>query len=365
MNRVRRRTQTGSRRVTLQTIADAMSVSRATVSNAYNHPERLNPELRKLIMAKAKEFGYGGPDPAARHFRLRHTGTVGLLYTEPLSYAFADPAVVVFIREVARACESAGVGLLLLPSPPHADAARTMRGAVVDALCVWSIPEYHPALEALQARELPTVLVDEPRLDDVAFVGIDDHAGGRMIGSHLAGLGHRRIAVLTPRLLPDDYTGWVDPDRLGKIVYTVFRDRLDGLRATLAEAGVAWAGVAIQERRNTPADGAAGTVELLALGPRAPTAIVALSDQLALGALRGIRGAGLRVPEDVSVTGFDDIAEASAAVPALTTVRQPLAEKGRLVGSLLLDLARGAEARQEVFDVELIIRASTAAPPQR
>src|SRR5690349_22317690 len=126
-------------RATLQTIADVLGVSRSTVSNAYNRPDQLAPELRERILAVAADLGHAGPDPAARRLRTGHAGAIGLLFTEALSYAFTDPAAVVFLEGLAREAEASGTALLLVPSPPGADAAQAVRDAVVDGLCIYSM----------------------------------------------------------------------------------------------------------------------------------------------------------------------------------------------------------------------------------
>ncbi len=119
-----------ARRATLQTIADAVGVSRSTVSNAYNRPDQLNPALRERILAVARELGYPGPDPAARRLRTGQAGAVGLLFTEALAYAFTDPAAVAFLEGLAHRAEAAGTALLLVPSPPGADPSEAVRAAV-------------------------------------------------------------------------------------------------------------------------------------------------------------------------------------------------------------------------------------------
>lgn len=349
-------------RVTLQTIADMLGVSRATVSNAYNRPDRLTPELRERILATARRLDYPGPDPAARRLRLGRAGVVGLLFTEPLSYAFSDPVAVRFVGAVARECETADAGLLLLPSPPRADIARTIRQAVVDAMCIYSMPEDHEAVAAVQQRRLPTVFVDQPRIPGTAFVGVDDRRGGRLVGEHVAGLGHRNLGVLTPRLLPDDYTGPVGEGRIAATTYRIFSERLGGIHEALRRHGIPEHSVDTQERGNTPDAGEAGTHALLDRAPR-PTAVLALTDQLALGALRAARARGLSVPGDLTVTGFDDIPEVATAEPPLTTVRQPLAEKGTVAGRLLLGLEGGEGARERILDLELVTRASSGRRP--
>src|SRR4051812_42225394 len=210
---------------TLQTIADSVGVSRATVSNAYNHPERLGDELRERVLATARELGYPGPHPAARRLRQQRAGAVGLLLTEALSYAFSDAAAVAFLQGLAGRCEEREAPLLLLPLAASGEAASVaVREAVVDALCVYSISDGHPAMGAALERQLPLVVVDEPRTEGAAYVGIDDRRGTRELGRRLVELGHREVAILVPTLMPDGREGLVDGERLAKASYHVDRE---------------------------------------------------------------------------------------------------------------------------------------------
>jgi DNA-binding LacI/PurR family transcriptional regulator len=316
------------KRVTLMTIAEAAGVSRTTVSNAYNRPDQLAPELRDRILGKARELGYSGPDPAARRLRSGRRDAVGLLVSDGLSGAFTDPASVMLLQGIAHATEDAGVALMLIPERGG------VRDAVVDAFCLYSLPAEHPSVAAARERGVPLVVVDEPRIDGHAFVGIEDRRGARLAIEHLLALGHRRFALLaTP---------------------AVHRERLRGYREALEAAGIEWGSVPRFELpANLPEDGHEGARLALAAAPR-PTALVATTDQLALGALEAASEAGLRVPDDLSVVGFDDIP--AAAWARLTTVRQPLFEKGEVAGRLLSD---GSAAREVILPVQLVVRRST------
>jgi DNA-binding LacI/PurR family transcriptional regulator len=310
-----------SDRPTLQTIADAVGVSRTTVSNAYNRPDQLAAALRDRILATAGELGYSGPDPAARRLRSGRRDAVGLLITNGLPHAFTDPAAGLLLQGIARTIEDAGLALLLVPDRGG------VQDAVVQSLCICALPEGHPNVAAAVARRLPLVVVDEPRLADHAYVGIDNRRGARAAAEHLLALGHRRFALLCGST-------------------TTQRERLTGFRDALEAADADW---------EAPGDiGAA-----LSADDR-PTAVLAGDDPRALAALEAARDAGLVVPHDLSIVGFDDIPGAAWSVPALTTVRQPLLRKGEIAGRLLTTAA--VAAREVVLPVELVIRGSTARP---
>ena len=300
--------------MTLKTIAETVGVSRTTVSNAYNRPDQLAPELRDRILGTARRLGYAGPDPAARRLRSGRRDAVGLLLADGLASAFDDPAAVILIQGVARATEAAGLAILVLPG-------NGVQDAVVDSFCLLSLAADHPGAIAAQARGVPLVVVDEPRLPGHAYVGIDDRLGGRLAAEHLLELGHRRFAIAPA-------AGAAAAQRLG------------GYRDALEAAGVDWGGVP----RAVAFD-----------GPERPTAVLAASDRLALAVVEAAREAGVRVPEDLSVVGFDDIP--AAARSHLTTVRQPLSEKGEAAGRLLTE---GAADREVILPVELVVRGSTA-----
>jgi DNA-binding LacI/PurR family transcriptional regulator len=312
-----------SRPPTLQTIADAVGVSRTTVSNAYNRPDQLAPALRERILATARQLGYSGPDPAARRLRSGRRDAVGLLLTDGLSHAFTDPAAGLLLQGIARTIESAGLALLLVPG--HGG----VQDAVVQSLCIYALPERHPSVVAALERRLPLVAVDEPRLADHAYVGIEDRRGARQAAEHLLALGHRRFALLCGTSATQ-------------------RERLAGYRDAVEAIGALW---------SAPEP---GELARALVADDRPTALLVGSDQLALHALEAARDAGLVVPHDLSIVGFDDIPAAAWSVPALTTVRQPLLRKGEIAGRMLTTVATAA--REVVLPVELVVRGSTARP---
>ncbi|GGS70937.1 LacI family DNA-binding transcriptional regulator [Nonomuraea spiralis] len=346
-------------RVTLQTIADRLGVSRATVSYAFSRPDQLSDGLRRRILEVADELGYAGPNPTARSLRLGRAGALGLLFSETLAYAFADPYAIGFFQGLATAAEEAGVGLLILPLPHGDRRSDTVRDAVVDAFCLVSLPDGHPALAEVLARKLPVVVVDEPYVPGHPFVGIDEPAAGAAAAAHVLGLGHRRVAVAMVGLHDDGHTGWADRDRQEDAVFEAMRARRGGYQTACEQAGLDWDDVPFYEvARNSREAGRKAGHALLRREPR-PTAILTNTDVLALGILDAAADLGIDVPGELSVVGFSDSAAEEAG---LTTIRQAKQEIGEAAGRLLLS---GAAARPErrLFPHELIVRASTAPPP--
>ena len=351
-------------RTTLQTIADRLGVSRTTVSNAYGRPDQLNPALRQKILALAKELGYAGPDAAARSLRLGHSGALGLIFTESLTYAVTDPAALLFLRGIAETCEPTGTALLLVPAPADPEAgALAVQNAVVDGFFVYSVAEDDERLEAVLARRVPTVLIDQPRREGTAYVGIDDRVGARLIAEHLIRLGHRRFGIVSFPLREDGYHGPAGPERQAGATFPISAARLAGFADALRDAGLVWEEIPVQETAvNTAEAGEAAAAQLLDRELR-PTAILAFSDLLATGVLRAAVTRGLAVPEALSVTGFDDIPASASTSPPLTTVRQPLLEKGRVAGRLMREGWSGTTPPVVLLPTELVVRASTGPAP--
>ncbi|GAA5514228.1 HTH-type transcriptional regulator IpsA [Deinococcus carri] len=339
-----------ARRVTLRDVAARLGVSAATVSNAYNRPDQLSPELRERVLGAARELGYGGPDPLARSLRRGRTGVIGVVYDAPLAYAFADPAAALFLGSVTQALQQAGLNLLLLASPEGGQPVRT---ASVDGFIVYCAAEGHELLRAVLERGLPTVLVDQTPQPHAAQVGIDDAGGASAAARHLWELGHRQIGVLCLELGPERHAGPVTPRREAALAYRTTAERLRGYREGAAGATLHL----VETAQNTPEDGEAAALDLLRRHPDI-TALLCMSDVLAHGALRAARHLGLRVPADLSLIGFDDLP--SSAALNLSTVWQPTADKGRHVGEAVLALLSGERPPDVTLPTRLVVRGTTA-----
>jgi DNA-binding LacI/PurR family transcriptional regulator len=346
--------QVRSRRVRLRDVAAHAGVSVGSASQAFGRPELVSEEVRKRVLAAAEELGYAGPDPAARRLRMGRAGALGLIFTERLGYTFTDPAAPVFLGGVAREMEKAHTGLLLIPDSRFRDkAAGMVREAAVDGFIVYSAPQNDPRVEAALARRVPVVTVDQPRAAATPFVGIDDRGAARSAAEHLRALGHERVAVLS-------FITALDAE--GKLVLDLSVERLAGYREGL---GSAWDERAVRTcRPNASEPARVATLELLD-GPDRPTAILAMSDVLALGALQAASEAGLRVPDELSIAGFDDSPAAAMASPPLTTIAQPHEEKGRLAAEWLVEAVEDRAGprwrnRRAILPTELVVRGSTA-----
>jgi len=351
-----KRSRRKRRSVTVSTVAKAAGVSRAAVSFAYNAPEQISADTRSRILQVAETLGYS-PDPIARLLNTRHTDAVGLLMVEPIEAAFADPFTTAFVRGMGRMCDQHGLALTLLP-PRLGSSVRTIQTAIVDGIITLGLTPESPFLSALKRRHLPLVVVDGAPSTTWHSVLVDDEGGAYAAAAHLAALGHRHVAIIAFDSPPED------PHRYSRDVTYVTAQRLAGYHRGLAIAGERTEIEQIESHSDI-ASGQAAMSQLLERAGTTPTAVLAMSDAIALGAMRACDQHGLRVPNDISIIGFDNIPEAALATPPLTTVSQPIAEKATRAMRLMLQLMESPDPlpfEQIMLPTTLIIRESTAPP---
>jgi DNA-binding LacI/PurR family transcriptional regulator len=340
-------------RPTLETVARAAGVSPMTVSNAYNRPDQISEQTRARVLEIARELGYPGPDPAGRSLRRRRADTIGVLLTEQLPYAFADPGMVAFLHGLATGLADAGQALLLLPTEGNAEFAH-VRNALVDGFVVTSLAPGHPAVADVVGRRLPVVSWGQPRISGVPRISVDNALAVAKAARHLLELGHTKFGIVTI----GDPAGRSAGDVPG--VELAMRSRVSGFLKALAAGGIDPASVdVVGASRNARPDGFEAARTLLA-GRLRPTAVFGVTDVLALGVLDAAASAGISVPGALSVVGFDDVAAAATSVPPLTTVSQSLFDQGRLAAKVVLDQVAGREVKIPPIRTELVIRGSTA-----
>jgi DNA-binding LacI/PurR family transcriptional regulator len=344
----------------LADVAKAAGVSQGTASNVFSRPELVRPEVRERVLAAAAAIGYGGPDPRGRLLRAGKVNAIGVASVEPLSNFFEDPYSRELMRGITEAADAAGAGVSLISTLNEERLAWNIESALVDGFILMCIEGGEKLVELTRARQLPFVAIDLGRPDaSIATIGVDDEGGARLAAQHLLDQGHRRFAVLSLEYA-DNQFGWGHPDQVGEASFHTVRNRIGGYLATLAEAGIDASAVPVWSARSSFADLVPGLEQIFA-GPERPTALLVMSDRLALYALDWLRQRGLRVPEDVSVIGFDGVPEGASSNPPLTTVRQPIYEIGRRAVAAILEPASLAP-RQQLLPVELVVRASTAPP---
>ncbi|MES0030613.1 LacI family DNA-binding transcriptional regulator [Mesorhizobium sp. M0040] len=350
----------GRRPIRLADIAKAAGVSHGTASNVFSRPEIVREEVRERVKAAAEALGYAGPDPKGRLLRAGKVNAIGVATTEPLSYFFDDPFARVMMAGISEACDATGAGIALVSAGNEEKLAWNIQSALVDGFILFCIEGGPRLVELTRERKLPFVALELGSQDaTVSAIGVDNVAGGRLAARHLAELGHRRFAVLS-LAFADDSTGLVSPEQVRTAVYTGTRDRLLGYLEELSRFGVDTAKVPVYETENDEASTRAG-LETLFASAEPPTAILAMSDRVAMEALEWLSARGIAVPRDVSVVGFDGVPEAAICEPPLTTIAQPIAEIGRRAARRILDF--DGTVRRETLGVELVVRASSGPPP--
>lgn len=332
-------------KVTITEIAREAGVSVPTVSRVVNGRSDVAPGTRARVEDLLHRHGYRRRPAATSRAR---AALLDLVFND-----LDSPWAVEIIRGVEEVAHAAGIGTVVSAIHNRSGDARqwmtNLRARASDGVVlVTSVLE--PVLhEELRRLGVPLVVIDpagSPALD-VPTVGATNWAGGMAATEHLLRLGHRRIGFVAgpPRLLCS-------------------RARLDGYRAALDRAGIAVDASLIVPGDFYQESGFTGCNALLDLA-EPPTALFAASDQMAMGAVEALRRRGLRVPEDMSVVGFDDLPEVRWSAPPLTTVRQPLAEMGKLAVRTILKLTRGEELDSPRVELatELVVRSSTAPVP--
>jgi len=346
---------------TIADVAARAGVSTATVSRVLAGLGGARADTRERVLAAARELGYR-PSGVARSLKLRTTRTLGLIVTD-----IENPFFPELVRAVEDAAREGGYAILLCNAADDPDREMAYLNLLVDrrvdgvVVAASSLGVRHG--EWLAAAPLPIVLVNcAPAGTGLPSIASDNRSGGRLAAEHLLGLGHRRLGVLTAPARNVD-----GPDRLEGV--------RDAVRAALGGIAAEPIPVTIGEARVS--GGERAMCDLLATAPDA-TAVVAYNDLMAIGAIRAIRAAGRRVPEDVSVIGFDDVDLAAYVDPPLTTIAQATAEMGRWAVARLADAlaARGdgnghapesprvSAADRLLLPVALVVRGSTAPPPR-
>jgi DNA-binding LacI/PurR family transcriptional regulator len=338
-------------KVTLQSRADKVGVSRMTVSNAFSRPDQLSTRMRERILEAADELGYVGPDPAARALARGRVGSVGLLLNGALSEAFEDQVSAEFVGSVADELARRGLALTVL-TPPRDDTYVPARDVAIDGALVYTCEPGSAGVEWLDRRTLPVVAVDQDLGADVPGVRVDDRNGGRQGAQHLLDLGHRRIAIMA--------LGSAEARAGDASESYPSRERLAGWRETLDEAGVEPVVVLAPFQ---PTDAALDVAREL-LENHDVTAVLCFSDVFARAVVQAAEELGRKVPDDLSVVGYDDSPLSATSHPALTTVRQDITAKGRLAAGMLVDVIDGKPAKSQLLPVTLVVRDSTGPAPQ-
>ncbi len=334
--------------LTIEQIASLAHVSRSTVSRVLNDHPSVKPAVRERVRRVMEAHGYV-PRAAARSLASRRTRVLSVVIPRNAASVFGGYFFPPVIQGVVETCAARGylMTLSIVASESEQRAYEHMlRGRHCDGVIVVSTSADDTLLPRIAAAQLPLVLIGRhPTMDDVAWVDAENRLGGQLATSHLIRLGHRRIATIT-----------------GPLTTAAALDRRDGYIQALRDAGLPIQLELIVEGDFTQLSGELAMARLLDLSER-PTAVFIAADSMAIGALKVLHTAGLRVPDDIALVGFDDQPLATMASPALTTIHQPIRELGITAAGFLLDCLEGypCATPHRLLPVELVIRQTCGA----
>ncbi|MGC5224294.1 LacI family DNA-binding transcriptional regulator [Micromonospora sp. DT81.3] len=332
-----------TKRTGIRDVAREAGVSISTVSKALNRPDGVNPQLVARVRLAADELGYV-PLEAARQLRVRRSGLLGMTVIN-----IANPFFAELMAGAEDAVAVAGLRVLVGNSDDDVtkerDHLELFERVQVEGALVTPFGDTGPWIDRLRARGIPVVLVDT--MDDsgaLPSVSLDDIAGGRMAAGHLIDIGRRRLAFLGAR------------EEVRQV-----RERLQGAREAVAQHPEVTLDVTWCERTTARVGQQLGARIAALDAAERPDGIITTNDHMGCGVVHGLVSAGVRVPEDIAVIGYDDIEFASIAAVPLSSIRQPAREMGKRAGELLLRHIAGDldGVTQVVFQPELVIRAST------
>ena len=328
---------------TLESVAAVAGVSRATAGRVLSGSTTVGESARDAVLAAADELGYV-TNRAARALMTRRSGSVAFVVAEPEERFFADPHFALVLRGAHAAVAEHDVQLVF--SIVHGDAERERferfaRAGHLDGVILVSLHGDHPLPHTLAEAGIPVVLLGRPMaaITGVSYVDADNVHGGRLAAGRLADAGRTRLATIS-----------------GPRDMTVALDREEGFRAELATRGL---GPGVAAEGDFSVEGGRRAMAALLATPGGIDGVFAASDLMALGAFQAIADAGLRVPDDIAVVGFDDMPLAATVRPGLTTVRQPAVAMGaQLATGLLRAIEDGAPADTVLVPTELVPRDS-------
>lgn len=322
------------RRPTIADVAREAGVATSTASVVFSGKAKVAPATRERVLAAAAELGYAGPDPRAASLRRGRSGIVAVVLEGHLRAAFLDPVTTAMMDGLTDGLADLSAGILLMRDEPGEGTA--IADAPVDAVVLIGCSgRTRASLEVVVGRGLPVVVIEGDAGEAIPRVTLDNAAASADIAKHVRDLGHRDVALVTLPLDSDRERAAVTPERLANATVDVTVHRLAGTREVFPDApAISASGSLIDE-------GVRVGRMLLADPATRPTAVLAQSDLLAVGVIRAAEEKGLRVPEDLSVAGFDGIALDGLGDLTLTTSVQPAVEKGRAAGEQVARMLRG------------------------
>ncbi len=330
----------------LEEVAKISGVSRSTVSRVINDDPNVSEKTRAKVMTVVQRLNYQ-PNAAARSLAAGRTQVLGLVIPMGVAALFTDPYFPQLIQGVTAASNARDHSVMLWLAEPDYERRtihKIMNSRLIDGLILASSLTDDPLVQEISQSALPFILVGRHVTNvNIHYADVDNLNSAREAVTHLLRLGRRRVATIT-----------------GPLNMIAGLDRKEGYLSALRQRGLMPDPALIVESDFTEAGGYAAMHSLL---PAQPDAVFVASDTMASGALRALREAGQRVPEDVAVVGFDDMPFAAHTIPPLTTVRQPIYRTGYMAAETLIDIIATVDShpRRIILPTEFIIRSSCGA----
>ncbi|MGV2068359.1 LacI family DNA-binding transcriptional regulator [Agrobacterium sp. 22-226-1] len=348
-----------NKQVKLADIAKAAGVSQGTASNVFSRPGVVRDEVREHVLRVAKELGYRGPDLKGRLLRAGRVNAIGVASVEPLSYFFEDQWARSLMTAISEVCDVTGTGIALVSAQNQEKLAWNINSALVDGFILLCVEGGERLVELTRQRRLPFIALALGHQDaTIPQIGIDNKAGAVLAARHIGELGHRRVAVLAVANSSLSH-GALSPEHLDEVLGVSMRDRMIGYWQGLEVFGVRRDDVSIYGTLNDRPTVETALTTLFSQ-PRPPTAILAMSDRIAMFAIQWLSKHDISVPSDVSVVGFDGVPEGAILQPGLTTIAQPLQELAQKAVNSILESA--TIPQRVALEVNLIVRGSTSRP---
>lgn len=346
-----------SRRTTLADVAHAAGVAPSTASVVFSGKAPVSAATVQRVRAAAEQLGYTGPDPRAASLRLGRSGIVAVVFEEHLGTAFLDPVKTQMMDGLTEAVSPLGAGLLLLHDQSAFGNAPTLQSAPIDAaVLIGCSGRLQDSLGVVHSRGIPVVVIEGDAGPDVPRILLDNREAQRHAADHLRRFGHERVAIVTLPYDKERVTGWIADS--APLPIDVTRERLEGARDVFPDAP------AFAARASSIDEGISAGRVLFADPTRRPTAVIAQSDLLAAGIIRAAEEAGLRVPADVSVTGFDGVRVDGLERATLTTLVQDAVGKGRAAGESIAAMLAGRRPTSVLLTCHFRVGSTTAPAPR-
>jgi DNA-binding LacI/PurR family transcriptional regulator len=345
------------RRATLSDVAREAEVSTSTASVVFSGKTKVSDATRDRVLAAATALGYSGPDPMAASLRRGRSGIVAVVLEGQLRDAFLDPVTIPMMDGLTDGIASLGAGVLLLRDDPADDDLSALTTAPVDAaVLIGCSGRTRASLDVLRSRGLPVVVIEGDAGEGIPRITLDNREAAAEIARHVQGLGHPEVVAVTLATDSDRERGEISSERLARATIEVTADRLAGVRDVYPDA------LAVSAATSSIDEGLVAGRALLEDPASRPTAVLAQSDLLAAGIIRAAEEIGLRVPEDLSVAGFDGIRVDGIGDHVLTTMVQPAVEKGRAAGEQVARMLRGEPAASLHFTCRFRPGSTTGSP---